>query len=223
MAKELTLEQVKRNGGVVQLDQRLAAAGTGIVDCVSDEFFPGSGLCLNEDCKNALGHDSEQPGVFPSENCDHEPGAPCRRRREWTGRWVSPSLRAREPCRRSCDRHWAQEARHLPPQAERSSRWRLRRLPRSAFHHGRELCASTKAEYICADQPVASFFACDKAADHTFRLAVSQPESELAEPAACSPVVLGPCCVFPRWPQLVVAESCARTRRLLFVHLPQTS
>ena len=121
--------------------------------------------------KNALCHDSEQPGVFPSENCDHEPGAPCHRRREWNGRWISPSLRAREPCRRRCDRHWAQEARHLPPQAERSSRWRLRRLPRSAFHHGRELCASTKAEYICADQPVTSFFACNKAADHTFRLA----------------------------------------------------
>jgi len=29
----------------------------------------------------------------------------------------------------------------------------------------------TKAEYICADQPVTSFFACDKAADHTFRIA----------------------------------------------------
>jgi hypothetical protein len=28
-----------------------------------------------------------------------------------------------------------------------------------------------KAEYICADQPVTSFFACDKAADHTLRLA----------------------------------------------------
>jgi hypothetical protein len=27
----------------------------------------------------------------------------------------------------------------------------------------------TKAEYICADQPVTSFFACDKAADHTCR------------------------------------------------------
>jgi len=39
------------------------------------------------------------------------------------------------------------------------------------FHHGQEPCAPTKAEYICADPPVTSFFACDKAADHTFRLA----------------------------------------------------
>jgi hypothetical protein len=28
-----------------------------------------------------------------------------------------------------------------------------------------------KAGYICADQPVTSFFACDKAADHTFLFA----------------------------------------------------
>ena len=39
------------------------------------------------------------------------------------------------------------------------------------FHQGQELCAPTKAEYICADHPVTSFFACDKAADHTFRIA----------------------------------------------------
>jgi hypothetical protein len=84
-------------------------------------YVPGS--------KNAFGHDSEQPGVFPSENCDRESGAPCHRRREWNGRWISPSLRDREPCRRRCDRHWAQEARHLPPQAERSSRWRSQTAP----------------------------------------------------------------------------------------------
>jgi hypothetical protein len=48
MAKELTFEQVKGNGGAVQLDQRLAAAGTGIVDCVSDEFFTSSGFSVNE-------------------------------------------------------------------------------------------------------------------------------------------------------------------------------
>ena len=28
----------------------------------------------------------------------------------------------------------------------------------------------TKAVYICADQPVTSFFACGKAANHTFRM-----------------------------------------------------
>jgi len=47
---------------------------------------------------------------------------------------------------------------------------------RSAFHHGQEPCAPTKAEYICADQPVTSFFACDKAADHTFRFADHPPQ-----------------------------------------------
>ena len=36
-------------------------------------------------------------------------------------------------------------------------RWRwLKR--RSAFHQGQELCAPTKAEYICADQPVNFIF-----------------------------------------------------------------
>ena len=39
MAKELSLEQVEGNGGTVQLDQRPAAAGVGIVDRLSDEFF----------------------------------------------------------------------------------------------------------------------------------------------------------------------------------------
>jgi hypothetical protein len=48
MAKELTFEQVKRNGGAVQLDQRLAAAWTGIVDCVSYEFLASSGFSVNE-------------------------------------------------------------------------------------------------------------------------------------------------------------------------------
>jgi hypothetical protein len=50
MAEELTFEQIKGNGGTVELDQRLSAAMTGIVDCVSDEFFPCSGFSLNEYC-----------------------------------------------------------------------------------------------------------------------------------------------------------------------------
>src|ERR1019366_6587373 len=64
-----------------------------------------------------------------------------------------------------------------PALSNPANRKSLSRLPnqigreRSAFHHGQEPCAPTKAEYICADQPVTSFFACDKAADHTFRFA----------------------------------------------------
>src|ERR1019366_2771516 len=66
-----------------------------------------------------------------------------------------------------------------PALSNPANRKSLSRLPnqigreRSAFHHGQEPCAPTKAEYICADQPVTSFFACDKAADHTFRFADS--------------------------------------------------
>jgi hypothetical protein len=48
MAKELTFEQVEGNGGTVQLDQRVAAAGTSIVNRVSDQFLPSSGLSLDE-------------------------------------------------------------------------------------------------------------------------------------------------------------------------------
>jgi hypothetical protein len=48
MAKKLTLEQVEGNGGTVQLDQRVAAAGARIVDRVSDEFFASAGLSLDE-------------------------------------------------------------------------------------------------------------------------------------------------------------------------------
>ena len=48
MAKELTFEQVERNGGAVQLDQRLAAAGTCIMDCVRNEFLAGTGFSVNE-------------------------------------------------------------------------------------------------------------------------------------------------------------------------------
>ena len=43
---------------------------------------------------------------------------------------------------------------------------------RSAFHQGPKLCASRKAEYIGADRLSLSFFACEKAADHTSRLSV---------------------------------------------------
>src|SRR5229473_8570679 len=48
MAKELTFEQVEGNGGTVQLDQRVAAAGTSIMDCMSDEFLASAGLSLDE-------------------------------------------------------------------------------------------------------------------------------------------------------------------------------
>jgi hypothetical protein len=46
----------------------------------------------------------------------------------------------------------------------------LRPTARSAFHQGQELRAPTKAEYIAQTILSLSFFACDKAADHTFRL-----------------------------------------------------
>jgi hypothetical protein len=48
MAKELTFEQVEGNGGTVQLDQRVAAAGARIVDRVGDEFLASAGLSLDE-------------------------------------------------------------------------------------------------------------------------------------------------------------------------------
>src|SRR5580765_6877033 len=48
MAKELTFEQVEGNRRTVQLDQRLAAAGTRIVNRVSDEFLASAGLSLDE-------------------------------------------------------------------------------------------------------------------------------------------------------------------------------
>jgi len=48
MAKELTFEQIEGNGGTVQFDQRLAAAGARIVNRVSDEFLASAGLSLDE-------------------------------------------------------------------------------------------------------------------------------------------------------------------------------
>jgi hypothetical protein len=48
MAKELTFQQIEGNGRTVQFDQRVAAAGAGIMNGVSDEFLAGAGLSLNE-------------------------------------------------------------------------------------------------------------------------------------------------------------------------------
>jgi len=48
MAKELTFEQVEGNGGTIQLDQCVAAAGARIVDRVSDEFLASASLALDE-------------------------------------------------------------------------------------------------------------------------------------------------------------------------------
>ena len=47
-AKEFTFEQVKQYCGAVQLDQRLAAARTGIMNSVRDEFLTSPGLPLNK-------------------------------------------------------------------------------------------------------------------------------------------------------------------------------
>jgi hypothetical protein len=55
---------------------------------------------------------------------------------------------------------------HTPLSIKEKIPWKYGRRDRSAFHHGQEPCAPPKAEYICADQPVTSFFASDKAADH---------------------------------------------------------
>jgi hypothetical protein len=48
MAKEFTLEQVEGNGGTIQLDQSVAAAGAGIVDRASDEFLASACFSLDE-------------------------------------------------------------------------------------------------------------------------------------------------------------------------------
>src|SRR3954452_4310127 len=48
---------------------------------------------------------------------------------------------------------------------------------RSAFHSGPEDRPPTKAEYIRVDHIVISFFACNRAADHTFRFA-DDPEGK---------------------------------------------
>jgi hypothetical protein len=48
MAKKLTFEQVEGNGGTIQLDQCVSAAGARIVDRVSDEFLASARLALDE-------------------------------------------------------------------------------------------------------------------------------------------------------------------------------
>src|SRR5580693_8000645 len=70
MAKELTFEQVEGNGRTVQFDQRVAAAGAGIMDRVSDEFLASAGFSLDEHSgvrrRNPLGllqHDSQSRAV----------------------------------------------------------------------------------------------------------------------------------------------------------------
>jgi hypothetical protein len=114
----------------------------------------------------------------------------------------------KNPCRRKCDCYRAQEARHLAPQADGGSR--LRRLPRSALHHGREPHAPTKAEYIRADQPV------------TFRLVRDSTRFRTCSTRSTLAGRFGSGLRFFRdGRSRVVAASCARTRRLLFVHLPQ--
>jgi hypothetical protein len=51
VAEEFTLEQVEGNRSAVELNQGLAAAGTRVVNCVSDEFLAGARLSLNENCR----------------------------------------------------------------------------------------------------------------------------------------------------------------------------
>jgi hypothetical protein len=51
MAKELTFEQVEGNRRTVQLDQRLAATGTRIVNRVSDEFLASAGFSLDQNSR----------------------------------------------------------------------------------------------------------------------------------------------------------------------------
>jgi hypothetical protein len=48
VAKKLTLKQVERDCGTVELDQRVTAAGARIVDRMRDEFLASAGLSLNE-------------------------------------------------------------------------------------------------------------------------------------------------------------------------------
>src|SRR5919202_6988687 len=57
---------------------------------------------------------------------------------------------------------------------------------RSAFPPGPERFPPLKAEYICADHTVISLFACNRAADHTFRLPVTQRLGKVAS-AHCAP------------------------------------
>ena len=46
---------------------------------------------------------------------------------------------------------------------------KLKRKRAGGFHHGQESLTPPKAEYIGADRTVILNFACNSAADHTFR------------------------------------------------------
>jgi hypothetical protein len=61
MTKELTFEQVEGNRRTVQLDQRLAATGTRIVNRVSDEFLASAGFSLDQ---NSRVHRCDPFGLF---------------------------------------------------------------------------------------------------------------------------------------------------------------
>src|SRR5260370_42171914 len=59
-------------------------------------------------------------------------------------------------------------------------------IGRSAFHPGPECFTPTNAVYICADLSVTfSLFACNRAADHTFRLA-DDPTGRLFAPISAT-------------------------------------
>jgi len=70
VAKKLAFEQVERDCGAVELDQRVTAARARIVNRMSDKFFPSAGLSLNENgrirSRNPLGllqHSSQSRAV----------------------------------------------------------------------------------------------------------------------------------------------------------------
>jgi hypothetical protein len=70
VAKKLTLEQIERDCGAVELDQRVTAARARIVDRMRDEFLASAGLSLNENGRirrrNPLGllqHNSQSRAI----------------------------------------------------------------------------------------------------------------------------------------------------------------
>jgi hypothetical protein len=70
VAKKLTLEQIERDCGAVELDQRVTAARACIVDRMRDEFLASAGLSLNENSRirrrNPLGllqHNSQSRAI----------------------------------------------------------------------------------------------------------------------------------------------------------------
>ena len=60
MAKEVALEQVPRDGGAVERDERLAAAVGEVVDGAGENFLPGAALAGDEDVDFRFG---DAPGV----------------------------------------------------------------------------------------------------------------------------------------------------------------